>query len=326
MNKRYLPLALSLLLLYGCGGSNSHENSIVSQKYVHKFGYAVSKEDWMQKDYPGQVITTLSNGVTITSTYEGSTLHGPTTHTYPNSQTIHYFYLYDHGTLSKEIVYNALGMPTRERVQLSPHRYTLTMWYHDGTPMCIEDYADEELLDGEYMTVNNEIESRVEKGNGLRITRDFKGTLLSKDIFENGYIAKQETFYPSGTPESIVHFAMNKLHGEKRTFAESGEPLSIEEWVGGQLHGKSTYFANGIKQVEIHYLHGAKNGPELHYRDDGMTVAQEILWENDRRQGPTTYYVDGSTQTEWWYEGKHITQKRYEELDRLDQMISQIND
>ncbi|HSX12394.1 MAG TPA: hypothetical protein VLF61_02775, partial [Rhabdochlamydiaceae bacterium] len=86
-------------------------NSIVSERFVHKFGYPVSKQEWMERSYPGQVITTMSNGVTITASYENRLLHGPCTHTYPNSQVVQYFYLYNEGNLVKETSYDTFGVP-----------------------------------------------------------------------------------------------------------------------------------------------------------------------------------------------------------------------
>lgn len=325
MNKRVLFFACSLLLLTGCGNDFVIRNSIVSERFVHKFGYPVSKQEWMERSYPGQVITMMSNGVTITANYENRVLHGPSTHTYPNSQVVQYFYLYNEGNLVKETVYDTFGVPVREKVQLSPHRHTLTKWYGDGTPMSIEDYADEELLEGEYFSVNNEVETKVEKGHGNRILRDPKGLLLSKDLIKNGYVEKRESFYESGIPASIIHYQQNRLHGEKKMFSPTGEPIAIEEWLNGQLHGKASYFQNGVRRTEIHYLYGAKCGAETHYLDDGQAISQQILWDNDKRHGPTTHYLAGSPQSEWWYDGKKISQKRYEELDRLDQMISQMS-
>ncbi len=325
MNKRALLLACTLLFLAGCVNNDALlKDSIISERFVHKFGYPVSKQEWMERNYPGQAITTMSNGVTITASYENRVLHGPCTHTYPNSQTIQYFYLYNEGNLVKETVYDAFGVPVKEKVQLSPHRNTLTKWYSDGTPMSTEDYADEELLEGEYFSVNNEVEAKVEKGNGNRILRDAKGLLLSKDLVRNGYVERKESFYESGTPASIIHYSFNQLHGEKRIFSPTGEPVALEEWLSGKLHGKAIYFQNGVKKSEIHYLYGAKSGSETYYLD-GQAIAQQINWDNDKRHGPTTFYIDGVPQTEWWYEGKKIPQKRFEELDRLDQMISQMN-
>src|SRR3989304_2858734 len=83
----YLVLGAAALLLFGCKNNNQNDD-VVSQRYVHKYGYAVSRDEFEAKQYPGQVITLLRNGVTVSSTYENGVLHGPTTHTFPNSQTV----------------------------------------------------------------------------------------------------------------------------------------------------------------------------------------------------------------------------------------------
>lgn len=316
-----LPVALSCLLA-SCG-SDQGNSQVISKRYIHKYGYAVTKEDWEKHRYPGQVITTLRDGITITANYENGQLNGPCTHTYPHSQTVHHSYLYNQGNLVKELTYDPNGMPFEERVQLTAQRYTLTKWYNDGTPMSIENYAGEELLDGEYLTISNEAESRVEHGNGERILRNSQGILVGRDQISNGYITNRETLYPSGALESLAGYQQNKLHGEKKVFAETGEPISIEEWSQGNLHGKATYFANGIKQRELYYLDGEKNGPEIHYVD-GEKIAQEILWSNNKRHGATKFYIDGiAAQYEWFYNGQQVSQNKFEELNQLDQMITQ---
>lgn len=316
-------LGTLVLLSYGCSKCED-ENPVVSQRYIHKYGYAVSKQEWEDKKYPGQIITSLKNGVTITATYEDGILHGPCTHTHPHSQIVEYYYLYNQNVLVKEIVYDPLGMPIRERVQHSPTRYSLTCWYKNGTPMSVEDYASEELVDGEYFSTNNELECRIEKGNGSRIRRDRNGILLSKDVFEGGFMLKRDTFYASGSPESSTSFLLNQLHGERKMFAENGEPVSIEEWWHGQLHGKSTYFRNGMKEREIFFLNGAKNGIEQQFLD-GEIVSREIHWENDKRHGPSIFYMNGIAQTEWFYNGQVVSKSHYDDLYKLDQMISQIS-
>jgi antitoxin component YwqK of YwqJK toxin-antitoxin module len=314
-----LPIAATLLLA-GCGSDD--QNQVISKRYIHKYGYAVSKEEWGANKYPGQVITNLRSGVTITATYENGTLHGPCTHTHPHSQTVQYYYQYNQGNLIKEIAYDSMGMPMKEKVQLSPQRFCITQWYADGTPMSVEDFAGEELLAGEYFSLHNEIESKVERGIGLRTKRNQQGTLLSKDKFDAGYMVMRESYYPTGTPESITHYTMNKIHGERQAFNERGEPLAQEEYVNDSLHGKATYFLNGRKQAEVFFLNGLKNGLETHYID-GDAVEEEILWYNDRQHGPTKFYVDGVAKVDWYYDGKKVSKKRYEELEQLDQMISQ---
>lgn len=320
----FIPvLGCALLVLASCH-KNTQDNNVVSQRYVHKYGYAVSKNEFEERKYPGQVITNLKTGVTITATYEDGQLHGPSTHTFPDSQTVESYYLYNHGVLVKQILYNIHGMPVREEVQLSPTRFASTRWYHDGTPMATEEYAFSELVEGQYFNRQNEVEARVEKGRGVRLIRDVQGILQAKEEIDQGAVIQRDTFYASGAPESIAFFVQGVLRGEKKSFDENGEPLAVKEYVNGKLHGKTTFYKNGARSVEVHYLDGMKNGLEIHYLD-GETVSQEILWENDRKHGPSKYYVDGVARVEYFYDGEPISEHRWKELSRLDRMIGQIH-
>ena len=323
-NYIYFTVAVAGVLLSGCQ-KDKKENPVVSQRFLHKYGYAVSKEEWDSKNYPGQVVTTLRDGVTIATTYENGILHGSTTYTYPHSQTIQTFYVYNVGNLVKEIHYDPKGIPSREVVYLSPTRYTSTLWYSDGSPLSVEEYANDEIMEGQYYTRSNETEARIERGNGHRIRRDANGVLLSKDVVESGYMVKRESFYSTGTPENVITYQRGKLHGEKKTFSETGEPISIEEYVSGQLHGRATYFSNGMKTHEISYLNGLKNGQEVQYLD-GSIISLEIQWENGKKHGPSSFYVDGLAQTDFFYDGSNVSQKKYDELTRKDEMITHIMD
>ncbi|MGE0670563.1 MAG: toxin-antitoxin system YwqK family antitoxin [Parachlamydiales bacterium] len=322
-SKLYALLALAGLALSGCNNNNP-DDEVLSQRYIHKYGYAVSKAEWDERDYPGQVITNMRNGVTVTATYEYGMLHGPTTYTFPHSQTVEHFYLYNQGAKVKEIHYNPMGMPVQERVQLSPSRYAITMWYNEGAPLLIEEFVGDELLEGQYFTASNEIESRVEKGRGVRLHRNAFGTLLFKEEIDQGFATKRETFYPNGAPQSIAHYKRGLLYGEMKTFAAGGEPLAIQEYVDGKLHGLSTYFNNGNKYLEVSYLHGQKNGVEKHYVD-GEILTQEVMWENDQRHGPSLVYIDGNIERTWYYDGETVSSKKFEELSQLDEMIFQIS-
>lgn len=311
---------LSLLTLFGCKNDKQNDD-VISERYIHKYGYAVSKYDWEEKNYPGQVITDLSNGVTITATYENGVKHGPTTQTFPHSQTIENYSLFNQGNCVKQITYDPAGIPIREWVQLSPTRYSVTTWYSQGSPMAVEEFVGKELLEGQYFTLSNELETRVEKGIGEAIRRDRSGLFLAKELFEEGYAIKKETFYPSGAPESVAYYYRNNLHGEKRTYAQNGEPLAIEEWVNGHLHGKSTYFKNGNRYLEIAYLYGQKNGIERHFVDADM-ISQEIMWQNDLKHGPTVFYIDGKSEYHWFYAGESVTKRKFDEMTDMDFVIS----
>lgn len=316
---------LGALTIVTCGCKNKNQDSeVISQSFIHKYGYTVSKDEWNAKRYPGQVVTNMRSGVTITAAYENGVLHGPTTRTYPHSQIVEAYSLYNQGLVVKEILYDAKGMPIRERVQLSPARYALTLWYTDGTPKSVEEYTGAELLEGQYFTMKNEVEARVERGSGKRISRDEKGVLLSVEEFKQGSATKRETFFSNGAPESIAHFSQGKLHGEKRTFLPTGEPVVIEEWSNGKLHGKATVFKSGAKVSETSYLHGMKNGIETHYLD-GEVMSQQIHWENDKMHGPATYFIGKTSKIEYYYNGQQVEKKIYDNELRLDDMISHIS-
>lgn len=321
---RYLVLSGCLVVLLAGCVNNQQDNNVVSVQYVHKYGYAVSKDEFEQRQYPGVVTTALKNGVVITATYENGVLHGLSRHTFPHSKTAEHDFIYKNGVLVKETIYDISGMPVREDTVLSPTRYVSTKWYAAGTPMSTEEYAGKELVEGQYLSILNEVESRVEKGKGVRTVRDLQGVLVSREEIEEGYVVKAETFYPNGTPESIAYFARGVLNGEKKTFNENGEPLSVREYLTGKLHGKTTFYKNGARSVEVHYLDGMKNGLEIHYLDGDM-VSQEILWENDKKHGPSKYYIEGVATVEYYYDGDHVSERRWKELNHLDEMIGQIS-
>jgi antitoxin component YwqK of YwqJK toxin-antitoxin module len=312
------------LLLTGCSCCKKQQDNVVSQTYIHKYGYAVSKGEFEERKYPGQVTTVLKNGVTTKANYENGVLHGPSTHTHPNSKIVENYLLYNHGVLVKQTVYDLNGMPLREETQLSPTRYSSTKWYADGVRMCAEEYAGKELVEAQYFTRLNDIEARIDKGSGKRIVRDLQGVLMSREEFSEGYLTKRDTFYASGAPESVAFYARGVLNGEKKSFSETGEPVAIKEYIAGKLHGKTTFFKNGARSVEIHYLNDLKNGLEIHYLD-GTVVSQELLWENGKKHGPSRYYVEGIAQVEYFYDGDAVSEDKWRELNQLDEMIGQIS-
>lgn len=316
-------LGLFSLALCGCN-DNSQDDGVVSQHYIHKYGYAVSQEDWETHRYPGQVVTTLSDGVTITTSMENGVKHGPTTQTFPNSQTVASYTLYNQGNKIKEVSYDLFGFPIQEWIQLSPTRHSVTAWYKDGAPMFVEEFIGEELLEGQYFTLSNALESKVDRGEGVRMLRDRNGTLLSIETIQEGYATKKETFYPNGAPESIAHYYQNALSGEKRTFGLNGEPLAIEEWVSGQLHGTCSYFKNGNLYLQIPYLHGLKHGIEKQFID-GEIVSQEIPWVNNWKHGEAVVYVNHTPESHWFYQGQAVSKRKFDELNRLDEVISQLH-
>ena len=325
MRKKHLLFVSILVLgLVGCGKDRAN-NQVVSERYIHKYGYDVPKEEWNDNNYPGQVITALRNGVTITSHYEDGRLHGTTTYTFPHSTTLESAHLYDRGQLIKKTSYNLHGAPVAEEVHLGDAHKKFTTWSASGTPLRIEEYEFGKLLEGEYFTINNRVESRVEKGEGVRTSRNEKGQLLYRDTIENGEMVLRTEYYAAGTPKAITPYAGGFVHGVRKTYAAGGEPLSIEEWNKGVKHGTFAYFQNGAKYIESQFFDGKKEGIERHFVD-GDTLVEESEWHGDRRHGPSMIYLDGYNKIEWYYDNMRVSKEKYDELCDQEKHIAKLSE
>ena len=324
--KRTLPLFLPLvaLVLGGCNNS-SNDESVVSQRYIHKYGYDVSKDEWESTDYPGQVLTTLRDGVTITATYEEGILHGPTTYTHPHSHTKECVEYYDRGQLVKKVNFSLRGIPASEELYLSDTHQKITKWFKSGTPQSIEEYVDGKLVSAEYTNSGNEILSRIEGGQGIRFIWDKHEKVKAKETYNDGEAILRETFFFSGNPKEIISLRHGKMHGEVKRFAETGEPLSIETYSDDAKHGLSTYFQNGTKYLELSYVHGMRDGAERHYVD-GETLVEETFWEGNMKHGPSRVFYDGLAKTQWFYNNSKVSKVKFEDLSRREQEIAEMDE
>lgn len=326
--KRFSPLLICAagLIFSGCQNSNSDQNeNVVSKRYIHKYGYDVSKEEWEGAGYPGQVITTLRNGVTVTSTYENGMLHGPSTLTYPHSQTIETRNTYERGNLVKRITYDIRGIPEKEEIFLSPSHYKVTKWYQNGTPLSMEEYHNNELLEGEYYNDRNETEHRVTKGFGIRVVRDQHEQIVAKETLENGFPILRETYHPHGIPHTVTPLMNGMIHGERKVFAPSGEPISLETYKHNILHGPAIYYQNGCRYLEVNYHEGVKHGLERHFID-GETIVEETEWMDGQKHGPSIVFFDGMSRTRYFYNDQLVTKERYRELSDIEENIAIMND
>lgn len=312
-----------LVLLMGCRSNTPEEERVVSQKFMHKYGYPISKKDWETNAYPGEVSTRFGNGITMTAEYVDGKLHGLVTYTFPHSSAIERKCLYDLGELRKETRMGTSGSPIYEKEILSPHRIAIRTWYDQGSPRTDEVFSHGNLLEGTYFTIHNVAEAEVTRGQGVRMERNERGLLLAKELIENGHPVFRETFYSNGMLASKSALRDGKIHGTRSTFGQDGDPLAVEEWVDGNLHGLATYFKNGIKYREVPYHSGKKEGVERTFID-GRVIEQEISWENDVRHGLTTIYVDGNPEIEqWYYRDNPVRKERFDELVKFDLQIQE---
>jgi antitoxin component YwqK of YwqJK toxin-antitoxin module len=321
--KRLSPY-IAALAIASCQNSSSPDQ-IVSEKFVHKYGFGISEEEWDQRSKEGQVISTLKNGVTITRSYENGTLHGPTTYTFPNSAKVEKILFYDQGDLLKEVTQDTNGIPVREETYEFDDRLILTFWSDKGIPLSIEEYDGELLVDGRYYSPEHVLEARVENGIGFRTKRDRLGLLISKDRIENGMMSARTTYHPNGQIHTVSHYQDYMLHGEQTKYTISGRPLMNLSWERGILDGIKTVYRNGIKVAEVPYSHGQKNGTEYHYDDLGNLIA-EIVWRNDKKHGCCKSYTEDSQDQDWYFDGALVSAEKYELLENREQVFAEFRE
>ncbi len=320
--KNSLILTLISLAMVGCNYNNSQKN-VISRRYVHKYGYDVSSDEWQTAKYPGQVLTMLKDGKTIVESYEDSLLHGYRTESFPHSQTIEKQETYERGKIVKRVTYNIRGVPQNEEIFISPTHILVTTWYQTGSPRCKEEYKDDILINGQYYTISNEVDSKIDNGNGDRVSRNQSGDMLSKDIFVNNAITYTETYYQNNYPHTTTFYNNGLEDGEKKIFEMTGEPISVEHLHKGEKHGLCTYYQNGYKYQESIYKNGLKDGVERHFVD-GEIIVEETQYKNGVKHGPSIVYCDRSAKTTWYFENERVNKNKYEQLMNRQEAILSI--
>ncbi len=319
-----IPIALSIsLLLAGCFSTDS-SHQVVSQTFVHKYGFDVTKQEWEERASDGKIISMLKNGVKVTRSYENGALHGPTTYTFPHSSVTEKTENYDQGTLLKEVIHDLAGIPAREEVYEFDNRTSITLWDAKGAPISIEEYNGDQLLEGKYYNPNHDLEAQVASGKGERVKRDREGLLILRDQIAAGQIVSRTSFHPNGNLHTISHYRDLQLDGEQQKFTASGKPLMTLHWDNGLLHGPKIVYRNGTKIAEIPYSQGKKHGLETHCDDLGNLTA-EIEWQHDKKHGISKLHSEEATEQEWFYKGQAVNQQKYERLLGRDQLVADLS-
>lgn len=301
---------LPLLLLSGCAG---HHSDVVNRQYVHKYGFQVAGEDWASRGQDGQVITTLETGEKVTENYAGGKLHGETTTTFPHSSVVAMSQLYDNGELLKTATYGLNGWPIWEERYQQNGTTEHVNWYATGAPQSVEVIQDDKILTGEYYTLQNQLESRVEQGEGVRIIREAYGTHVKNLRISNGQETAEHIYHPNGILASETPFKNGVVEGVRLTYLPSGEPNTSETWIQGKQHGLTVVYLNGQVWREVPYVNGVKEGVESVYRD-GSQLVEEISWMGDLQHGPHKRYIDGMMKTEWYYKGELMPKSAHDQL------------
>jgi antitoxin component YwqK of YwqJK toxin-antitoxin module len=314
-------LFLSFVAIASVSCQTGFNGSVLSERYIHKYGFPLSAQEWRDRTEDGQIITFLKDGVKVTKTYENGKLHGPTTYTYPHSDIIHRSQIYDVDLLLKETVFDAKGLPLREEAFEFDDRKIITVWSPKGAPLSVEAYEGSHLLEGQYYDWEHTLEAEVVDGVGFRTQRESSGLLLLKDRIEQGQIALRTTYHPNGQVHTISHYTEGLLDGEQLKYTSSGRPFMQMHWHLGVLDGLKTSFRNGSKVAEVPYVAGMKEGVEQHFDDLGNLVS-EIQWRGDQKHGFHKIYSEEETEVSWFYRGNHVSQDKFDTLERRDAVIA----
>jgi antitoxin component YwqK of YwqJK toxin-antitoxin module len=313
-----LVLLGTILSLVSC--QKEKESNVVTEKFTHKYGFDMTKEEWQQRK-EGTSISLLNNGVTVSNTFSNGVLHGTSTYSYPNSQSIEKIFVYDNGTLIKEISHDNNGMPFKEEINEPNNKKIITLWDNFGVPISIEQYENDLLVDGKYYKPNNELEASIDNSSGIRAKRDRNGELQYKDQVENGKLLFRTTFHPNGQIKSTMSFQNYKLHGDQTNYTPEGHVLMTMTWKDGNLDGMHTIYKNGNKIAEIPYVDGLKHGIERHFDDYGK-LSSETHWEQDKKHGSDRIYKDNNTEIKWYYKGKEVSTKKFDEFSLREKLIA----
>jgi antitoxin component YwqK of YwqJK toxin-antitoxin module len=324
MKKQGLWILIVGIALCSCQ-TKEEKSPIVSQKFVHKYGFPITKNDWEEKK-EGQVIAELSDGSTATYTYANGVLHGTTTYTYPKNTQVQKTEYYDEGTLLKCVDHDEEGIPSKETAFAFDNRKVVTKWDKTGTPMSLEEFENEVLVKGNYFSPNNEKESLVENGKGIRIQRSREGTLLTRDTMENGQMIFRLTFHYNGIVQSESTFENWQLHGKQKIYAESGLPVMELQWDHGVLHGLKILYQNGRKTGEIPFVHGEKQGIEKQFDPITGQVTAEIPWEHDQKQGKALIYDTEGAHDQWYYQDQSVSLSKFQMMQLRDKMVADLHD
>lgn len=287
---------------------------VVEETYVHRYGVPVPQQDWEARGEHGQVISRLKDGVIVTKQYNAGILEGDTTYTFPHSNLIEKVESYNNNTLTKETLYYHSGVPMQETDFAADGSKHVKVWYENGSPKSIEDYDAAGLMTlGQYLDGRNQLEARIDNGEGVRHMRDAYGQLLSKDTIQGGVMTTRTTYHQNGSPKEIIPYSNGIVDGELKTFLPGGEPNTIEQWVSGKQHGITTQYQNGEKVSESTYVSGVKTGIERRYHN-GDEMISEIMWKNNLQHGPTVSYVGATPHTEWYHQGKPVSKAKFDSL------------
>jgi antitoxin component YwqK of YwqJK toxin-antitoxin module len=307
--KGFILCGACSLLTVAC--TNPPHEEVVKTTYFHTYGPQIAEADWQTRGSTGEVVEVLKNGVEVRREYVGGVLHGTSSWSFPHTKVIDRMEQYRNGRKILAVRNYPSGSPESQEEWLADDQTVTRAWYEDGAPRIIEEYVGQNLKEGEYFTIDGEIESLVVAGNGTKIDRSSNGELLARDQLNKSEIITTESFYSNGQLREAIAYQNGRRQGQSRRYSESGEPLSIEQWTQGILDGTQLFFEAGQPVRQISYAMGRKDGLELHFRPGTEEIVEEISWHQDKRHGPSKTYLADQILTEWYWRGSLVSEDQF---------------
>lgn len=276
----------------------------LQEVYEAKYIGCVSEKEWLKRGSNGQIVTTYSDGSTMSKTYANGKLNGKTIYTFPHTHTPKITEEYDNNVLISKTEHYSSGLNEIRREYEKGQITKISKWYFDGTPASVEEFQGN-LLFSAACYLNGAKEASVHEGHGTLIIRDSYGLLISRDTIAAGEVAEKAYYFANGELKQTTPYFRGQIHGQVKTYLAGGQPLAVEEWRYGQKHGTSFYFENGAIAQSIPYLDGKKHGLEIHYQDQ-MKVVEEISWKKGKRHGAQITYINGQPHEQWYHEDKGV--------------------
>lgn len=302
---------------------NNNNSDIASTRFIHKYGFEVSKNEWKERGKEGQIVQVTKDKVTKTFTYKKGVLDGISTISYEGKEQIKEQQVYEDGILIKKTLYDISGTPISEENFVKDGK-TLTFWDARGVPLRYEIYKDNLLQEAKYLDENNKEEACIKKGKGIRLKRSQDRKMILKEEFSDGKMVSRITYHPNGKMQSKAFFKDYKLHGKRETYSLKGNLLTSVTWKDGKRDGQMLCFRDEKKHIEIPYMEGKKDGVEKEYDLEG-NIVKEIHWEADKRHGSSRYYYEDYTDIQWYFRGVAVDLKKFQDLEAHEKLMAELN-
>ncbi len=290
---------------------------VVSEKFVHKYGFVVSKQEWEERGEEGQKISLLENGIEINRSYQEGLLHGPCTYTFPYSSQTRREEIYDQGDLLSVKFFDRQGIPVYEETFLIDNIKEISYWDKNGAPIAVEKYQGPLLSEGVYYTPFHEVEGKVAKGGGLRTLRDRDGVLLYQDRMEKGFLRQRTTYHPNGKVHQVIHYENYLPQGRKEEFTFLGNLRMISHWDKGILHGEKIDFREGRKFRRSLYNKGTLEGVQDRF-DEEENLVQKTPFHEGKKHGEALALEKNEWKSSWFFQGKLVSEERFFQLEQKE--------